>query len=202
MPPEATSPLLALRRLEQKRNKEAVLLAERAAEAAPQSADLQALLGRTYGARIGELAFLQQGMVAPKMRRAFERAVELDPNHVTGLVGLASFFLNSPEIAGGSLERAEEFALRVEKLDVFNGALLRARIRERQERWLDAAGCYRAALVAQPQNPWLHTQLGGALAKAGQRTEAKAAFEAALGISADFAPAREGLRAMDGAVAN
>ncbi len=193
---------LALRRLEQKRNKEAVLLAERAAEAVPQSADLQALLGRALGARIGELAFLQQGMVAAKMRRAFERAVELDPSHVTGLIGLASFFLNSPEIAGGSLARAEEYALRVEKLDAFNGAVLRARIRERQEQWLDAAGLYRAALVVQPRNPWLQAQLGGALAKAGQKAEAKAAFEAALGINSEFAPAREGLRALEGTASN
>ena len=193
---------LVLRRLDQKRNKEAVLLAERAAEAAPDNAGLQSLLGRALGARIGELAFLQQGFVAPRMLRAFKRSVELDPNHVPGLVGLANYYLYSPAIAGGSYERAEEFALRVEKLDVFNGGLVRAQIRERQEKWADAALCYRAALVAQPQNPWLHTQLGGALAKAGQTLEAKAAFAAALGINPDHEPAREGLRALERAGAD
>jgi Flp pilus assembly protein TadD len=188
--------LLALHRLEQRRNKEAVALAERAAEAAPNSADLQSLLGRAYGARIGELAFIQQGMMAPKMLRAFKRSVELDPNHVPGLIGLASYYLNSPAIAGGSYEKAEEYAGEVEKRDAFNGALLRARIRERQEQWPEAATCYRAALALQPQNAWLLTQLGDALAKAGQKAEAKTAFESALQLQPDFAPAREGLQAL------
>ena len=193
---------LALRRLEQKRNKEAVGLAERAAEAAPDNAGLQSLLGRALGARIGELAFIQQGFVAPRMLRAFKRSVELDPNHVPGLVGLANYYLYSPAIAGGSYEKAEEHALRVEKLDAFNGAVLRAQIRERQDQWADAAACYRAALVAQPRNPWLHTQLGGVLAKAGQKAEAKTAFETALAISPDFARAREGLQSLETAATN
>ncbi|MFT3828834.1 MAG: hypothetical protein QM691_03910 [Opitutaceae bacterium] len=123
---------LALRRLEQKRNKEAVGFAERAVQAAPDNADLQALLGRTLGARIGELAFPQQGEVAVRMLRALQRAVEIDPNHVPALVGLASYFLNAPEIAGGSLEKAEEFARRVEPLAPREAAALRARISERR----------------------------------------------------------------------
>jgi len=193
---------LALRRLEQKRNKEAVTLAERAVEAAPDSAGLQSLLGRALGARIGELAFMQQGFVAPRMLRAFKRSVELDPNHVPGLIGLANYYLYSPAIAGGSYEKAEEYALQVEKLDAYNGAVLRAQIRERQEMWAEAALCYRAALVVQPKNPWLHAQLGAALAKAGRKAEAKSAFEAALGISPDFAPAKEGLKALETVATN
>lgn len=187
---------LVLRRLDQKRNKEAVELAERAAEAAPNSAGLQSLLGRALGARIGELAFIQQGFVAPKMLRAFKRSVELDPNHVPGLIGLASYYLYSPAIAGGSYEKAEEYALQVEKLDVFNGAKLRAQIRERQDKWADAAVCYRSALAAQPKNAWLHAQLGNALAKAGDKPAARSAFESALQLQPDLAPAKEGLAAL------
>jgi predicted Zn-dependent protease len=193
---------LALRRLEQKRNKEAVELAEHAAEAAPDRAELQSLLGRALGARIGELAFMQQGFVAPRMLRAFKRSVELDPNHVPGLIGLANYYLYSPAIAGGSYGKAEEYALQVEKLDAYNGAVVRAQIRERQEQWAEAALCYRAALVVQPKNPWLHAQLGAALAKAGQKADAKVAYEAALGISPDFAQAKEGLKALEAAATN
>ena len=188
---------LALRRLDQKRNKEAVELAERAAEAAPNSAGLQSLLGRALGARIGELAFMQQGFVAPRMLRAFKRSVELDPNHVPGLIGLANYYLYSPAVAGGSYEKAEAYSLQVEKLDAYNGAVLRAQIRERQEMWAEAALCYRSALVVQSKNPWLHAQLGAALAKAGLKAEAKSAFEAALGISPDFAQAKEGLKELE-----
>ena len=188
---------LVLRRLEQKRNKEAVELAERAAEAAPNSAGLQSLLGRALGARIGELAFMQQGFVAPKMLRAFKRSVELEPNHVPGLIGLASYYLQSPASAGGSFEKAEEYALKVEVLDASNGARLRAEIRGRQGKWAEAAECYRKAIAAQPENAWLQAQLGHALAKAGDKAAAKAAFEAALQLQPDLAQAKEGLAALE-----
>lgn len=188
---------LALRRLDEKRNKEAVALAERAAEAAPDNAGLQSLLGRALGARIGELAFIQQGFVAPKMLRAFKRSVEIDPNHLPGLFGLANYYRFSPAIAGGSFEKADEFAARVEKLTPCDGAILRAQIREQQENWAEAAGFYRAALVVQPKNPWLHAQLGGVLTKAGQRVEAKAEYEVALQIQPEFAQAKEGLLALE-----
>ncbi len=188
---------LVLRRLEQKRNKEAVELAERAAEAAPNSAGLQSLLGRALGARIGELAFMQQGFVAPKMLRAFKRSVELDPNHVPGLIGLASYYLYSPAIAGGSYEKAEEYARKVEALDAPNGARLRAEICERQGKWAEAAECYRKAIDAQPKNAWLQAQLGKVLAKAGDKVGAKAAFESALQLQPDLALAKEGLTALE-----
>jgi predicted Zn-dependent protease len=187
---------LGLRRLDQKRHKEAVALAERAAEAAPNNAGLQSLYGRALGARIGELAFIQQGFVAPKMLRAFKRSVELDPNHVPGLIGLANYYLYSPAIAGGSYEKAEEYALQVEKLDAYNGGVIRAQIRERQDKWADAAVCYRSALAAQPKNAWLHTQLGNAHAKAGDKPAAKYAFESALQLQPDLAQAKEGLAAL------
>ncbi|HLP08848.1 MAG TPA: tetratricopeptide repeat protein [Opitutaceae bacterium] len=123
---------LALRRLEQKRNKEAVVFAERAVQVAPDSADLQALLGRTLGARIGELIFVQQGFVASRMLQAFHRAVELDPHHVPALVGLANYYMNAPAIVGGSVEKAEEYIRKIETLAPGEAAALQARIRERR----------------------------------------------------------------------
>ncbi len=193
---------LALRRLEEKRNKEAVALAERAAEAAPANAALHSLLGRAYGARIGELAFIQQGFVAPKMLRAFKRSVELDPDHVPGLIGLANYYRFSPAIAGGSTEKADEYAAQVEKLLPCDGAIIRAQIREQRENWKEAVGFYRTALAVRPQDPWLHSQLGAALVKDGQTAEARVAYDAALRIQPDFAQAKEGVRALDAKASN
>lgn len=188
--------LLAQRYLGQKRNKEAVELMERVVAAQPDQAGLHSLLGQALSQRIGELAFMQQAFVAPKMLRAFKRSVELDAHHVPGLIGLANYYLYSPAIAGGSLEKAEEYALQVEKLDAFNGALVRAQIRERQEKWSEAAECLRKALAAQPANAWLQARLGGVLAKAGQPAEAKAAFAAALKLQPDQPEALAGLQAL------
>ncbi len=188
--------LLTERCLELKRNKEAVGYAEKAAAALPENAGLQSLLGRALGARIGELAFLQQGFVAPRMLRAFKRSVELDPHHVPGLFGLANYYLYSPAIAGGDAGKADEYAARAEALAPYDGAILRAQIRERQEQWADAAECYERALRLQPSNPWLHAQVGAARLKAGERGRARAAFETVLALQPDHAEAKAALEAL------
>jgi tetratricopeptide (TPR) repeat protein len=121
---------------------------------------------------------------------------------VPGLIGLANYYLYSPAIAGGSYEKAEEQALQVEKLDAYKGALIRAQIRERQDQWSEAAVCYRSALAVQPKNAWAHAQLGNALAKAGDKPAAKAAFEAALQLQPDLAQAKEGLSGLEAKTEN
>jgi Flp pilus assembly protein TadD len=110
---------------------------------------------------------------------------------------LANYYLYSPAIAGGSFEKAEEYAQQVEKRDPFNGALVGTKIRERQERWADAATCYRRALALRPQDASLHAGLGNALARAGETEAARAAFDEALKLKPDLAAARTGLRALE-----
>jgi Flp pilus assembly protein TadD len=187
---------LAQRRLQQHRSKEAVELLERAVAAAPTRPDLHSQLGQALAQRIGEVSFIQQAMIAGRMRSAFEKSVALDPNHVPGLIGLSRYFMNSPAIAGGSLEKADEFATKVEKLDPFDGVLSHGLIRERAEKWAEAADFYRQALAMQGQHAWLHTMLGSALARAGQKDEARTAFEAALKLQPDNPQARDGLAAL------
>jgi len=187
---------LAQRRLAQRRSKEAVELLERAVLAAPTRPDLQSQLGVALSQRIGEVSFIHQAVIAGQMRSAFEKSVALDPNHVPGLIGLSRYFMNSPAIAGGSLEKADEYATQVEKLDPFNGALSHGMIRARAEKWAEAADFYRKALALHGQHGWLHAMLGSALASAGQKDEARTAFEAALKLQPDNTQARDGLAAL------
>jgi Flp pilus assembly protein TadD len=188
--------LLVQRRLQQKRNKEAVELMERVVAAAPNRPELQSLLGSALAQRINEVSFIHQAILASQMRTAFEKSVELDPKHLPGLIGLSRYFMNAPAIAGGSYAKADEYAAKVEKLDPLNGALSFALIRERDGKLPEAAEYYRKALAHQPQNAGLHTALGGVLARAGKNDEARGAFEAALKLQPDNAPARDGLAAL------
>ena len=188
---------LAQRKLAAKDSKEAVRLMERAAEAQPNRADLQALLGQAISQRIGEVTFIQQGLMSGKLRRAFARAVELEPNNLTGLIGLAYFHLNAPAIAGGSTEKAEEYAARVAVVEPFNGALLHGEISARGERWAEAAGHYRAALALNGTQAWLHARLGDVLKKSGQTPEARQSYQAALALQPDLPAALAGIKAME-----
>ena len=67
--------LLAQRRQQQNRAKDAVELMERAVAAQPNRADLQAQLGDALGQRMGEVGFFQRPVMGGKMRgvRAIDR---------------------------------------------------------------------------------------------------------------------------------
>jgi tetratricopeptide (TPR) repeat protein len=193
--------LLAQRRQQQHRAKDAVELMERAVAAQPNRADLQAQLGDALGQRMGEISFFQRPSVGGKMREAFERSIALDPLHVPALIGLTRCYLYTPAIAGGSATKAEEFARRAQKLDPVNGGFWLGQTRERQGRWSDAAQAYRQGLAAQDQHGWLYGNLGNALAKAGQKDAARAAFAEALKRQPDLEWVRKALAELGAAPA-
>ncbi|TVQ42795.1 MAG: hypothetical protein EA370_00110 [Wenzhouxiangella sp.] len=73
----------------------------------PESAALElqrtALMVRGFN-DVGNLGAMR---LARRVRQGFERAVELDPEHVGARTGLILYFLNAPRIAGGGEARAE-----------------------------------------------------------------------------------------------
>jgi tetratricopeptide (TPR) repeat protein len=128
----------------------AVALAERAVAAAPDRIEAHAALGRACSVRISQVPFLQQPMIALKMKRAFERCVELDPRSIDGLIGLSRYYSSAPEIAGGSLVRAREFAVRLTEALPFLGELELGRIAEQAGDRTAALAHYEAALRHHP----------------------------------------------------
>jgi tetratricopeptide (TPR) repeat protein len=133
---------------------------------------------------------MQMAMLSGKMKGAFEKSVALDPNHVAGLIGLARFYSNAPEIAGGSPEKAKEFAGRVHALNPYLGELELARIAERAEDFSGALTRYDAALAIRPETTGVQVSAGRMLAKLGRKDEARTRFEAALKLN----PAHEGAK--------
>lgn len=189
--------LLARRRLQQKRAKEAVELLDLAVAAEPKRADLHSQLGIALGQRMGEVTFMQQAALSGKLRGAFEKSVALDPDHVDGYVGLARYYTNAPAIAGGSFEKADGFAREVEKRDEFLGKLERGQIAERGEKWTDAVAFYRRAVELQPAHARARFLLGRSLVRAGDKTAARAELQEALKLAPEMKAARDALAALD-----
>ncbi len=82
-------------------------LLEQGLEKFPDSAVLElqrtALMVRGFN-DVGNLGAMR---LARRVRSGFERAVELDPDHVGARTALILYFLNAPRIAGGGEARAE-----------------------------------------------------------------------------------------------
>ncbi|MBI3885271.1 MAG: hypothetical protein HY302_06025 [Opitutae bacterium] len=193
---------LSLESSQQKRLKEAVDFAEQATKADPTKPDYFSQLGVALSLRMSELNFMQQAMTAGKMKKAFEKSVALDPNHVAGLIGLARYYTNAPEIAGGSLAKAKEFAERVQKLQPFLGESELGRIAERGEDYAGALAHYEAADKIKSGQAGTVLACGRMLAKLGQKDETRAKFEAALKINPDLEPAKTALAELLAATKN
>jgi Flp pilus assembly protein TadD len=136
---------------------------------------------------------MQMATLSGKLKKAFQKSVELDPNHVSGLIGLTRFYTNAPEIAGGSLEKAAEFAARVQQLDPFLGEIELGRVAEKGENYADALAHYEAAAKLKPDNAGLQYACGQQLARLERKDEARARYTTALTLNPDFASASKAL---------
>ncbi len=115
-------------------------------------------LGHTWWAvahgRIGQTrGVLNSLFMVPALRKAVNRAVELDPNQPTALDVLGVLHYELPGFAGGDLHKSEGYLLRGIEADP-NYTLLRldlAKVYIRQKRWVGARA--QLARLLATQNP-------------------------------------------------
>ncbi len=78
-----------------------------------------------YGAACGQDAAtanpLRQGILANRIKNAFEKCVELDPKHTEAMWGLVQYYLRAPSMMGGSTEKALEMAKKIKSVDKIEG---------------------------------------------------------------------------------
>jgi tetratricopeptide (TPR) repeat protein len=136
-------------------------------------------LGRSYGAEAATADVFQQALLAPKIRKAFERTVALDPTHVPGRVGLIHFYLRAPAFLGGSLEKAAAHIRVLLRLDDREGRLLRARYYEKTDQPAAAEAEYQALFHQYETTEALYdiaTQYGAFLLRQQRAAQAIAVF--------------------------
>lgn len=146
--------------IQEQRAKDAVELAEDLVDDAPGSGLAHLWLGNAYGNRIGQLGTFGQGLMAPKLRRAFERAVELDPDLHEARTALVEFYLMAPGIVGGSVDKARAQAVELQRRDPPRGHYALGRIAQQEERLEEAAKHYLAAYQGRPDNETYRMTVG------------------------------------------
>jgi tetratricopeptide (TPR) repeat protein len=104
----------------------ALSVIEPAARAEPDNAELHYWLGEIACSRAGQIGGLGALSTARKCKAAYSRAVELAPDSVRYLRGLAGYVSQAPGIAGGDRDSAIVLAERVMQLDEAQGTFLLA----------------------------------------------------------------------------
>src|SRR5258708_39099160 len=85
-----------------------------AASSDPASSDNQLWLGRAYGFKASHANPLSALSLAVKVRLAFERAVQLDPENIHAINDLGEFYVGAPSLVGGGLDKARALAARMQ----------------------------------------------------------------------------------------
>lgn len=92
----------------------AIQQCELAASQDPSNSNTQMWLGRAYGMKASNANPLIAFGLARKVRYAFERAVQLDPENVQAMNDLGEFYVDAPAIVGGGLDKARALASRMQ----------------------------------------------------------------------------------------
>ncbi|HRQ65137.1 MAG TPA: tetratricopeptide repeat protein [Xanthomonadaceae bacterium] len=156
----------------------AVKSAERAVRLDRNDAAIQFALGQAYGGNINNVGMLSKLSYAGRIRDAFARAVELDPDHLEARSMMMLYYLQAPGIAGGSVAKAREQADEIAKRHPARGMVARGHLLQAEEKHDEAIEAFRAAVAADTSLRGAYYQLGFALQRQERWEDAFEAFAA------------------------
>ncbi|NBP69071.1 MAG: tetratricopeptide repeat protein [Cytophagia bacterium] len=123
---------------EEKEYEDAADYFEEATEADGKVADYFNWLGNALGTIAQDANPIRQGMLAPKMKSAWESAIALDSKNLEARKSLIEYYTLAPGFMGGSFEKAHDVAKQIKKLNLAEGHLAEGRIFVREEKFAEA----------------------------------------------------------------
>lgn len=123
---------------------------EAAADEKENVADYQEWLGNALGNVAKDANVLRQGMLAPKMKAAWERAIALDPKRTGPRFSLIEYYMQAPGFMGGSMENAEKTAKEIIALNPAEGHRALGNVYARQKKVKEAEKEYIEAAKLNP----------------------------------------------------
>jgi len=165
---------------------EAAAAAERAVALEPSASDYQLWLGRAAGEKAAHASFVTAVRMVPRIRSAFERAVQLDGSNSEARTDLAEFYMEAPAFLGGGKDKAQAQAEALAAQDASAAHWVKAQLAQHAKKFETAEQEYRAAIAAskQPGGRWL--DLAGFYLSRGRLQEMESAVNKAA--SEDVAP--------------
>lgn len=140
--------LLARAYYAEERWDDAIHAAERSVALQPDNSSYHMWLGRAAGEKAEHSNFFTAARMVGRIKREFERAVELDGSNVEARSNLAEFYIEAPGFMGGSPDKARMQAEKIAPLNPPVSMWVLARLAEKQDNPEEAERFYRAAIEA------------------------------------------------------
>jgi tetratricopeptide (TPR) repeat protein len=181
----------------QHQTEEAIKLAEKSIKLDPKQARFHAQLGAAIMAHMSEVTRIDQSSWANRMRKAFEKALDLDANNLVALTGLSRYYWSTPPASGGDLAKAQQFAERAHQVDRFKGEMELAAIAARKNDFKTALQHFEAAAELNPTHVEAQISCGHILVRLDRKREARERYENAVKAAPRSDFARSTLEAFD-----
>ena len=162
--------------LEAREFDEAADIFEDAIEVDPDNAQYHHLYGAALAAGINDANVFRKAGMARDMRKAWERAVELDPDHAEARVSLVQFYLAAPRIAGGDRDKgvaqlAEVARIADARPDALDLRMTHAFLCQQVEDWTCAATAFEQVVANEPERMMAWYQIGRTALRSGARLD-------------------------------
>lgn len=136
---------------------------ERAIEKEPRNGTYHLWLGNAVGAQAASASVVRQPFLARRVKSAFERAVELDPDLLDARDGLIQFHLLAPGVMGGDKAEARRHQREIARRNVVRGHVAAANIAWSSRDTAATERELRAAIAAAPDSVQAHATLSSRL---------------------------------------
>lgn len=148
-----------------------------------QNSEYHLWLGRALGEKADRASFLTAYSLGKRVRMEFEEAVRLNPRNAAALSDLGEFYYSAPGIVGGGIDKAENVALQLDRLDQVRAHELRGRIAEQRKDYGTAEREYKLALSVTPHLAEQWTTLAAFYGGRGRWAEMETAVHNVVGAA-------------------
>lgn len=152
---------------------------EKAAAAEPKNSEHIHWLGKAWGRRAETSSFLTAPKYAVESRRAFEKAIEVDPKNTEAWADLLEYYLSAPGFLGGGMDKAVRAAGRIGALDPVEKFFAQAKLAEARKDWAAAEQHWRRAAELAPKQAGRWIDLAQFYARQKRQADTEAALDRA-----------------------
>jgi len=122
--------------------KESLKTTKRLIKTYPDDPDAHHAYGLANLTMMGEVGVFKFVSMAKQAKAGWDKAVELDPNHLDGLYALFSYYANAPKIGGGDIEKARRLQARMADIDMGYGYLALGVLHAKEDQFEEAEAAF------------------------------------------------------------